>query len=79
MKKFISLLIIVIQIGALQSCRQDDDNEFIIEKTQNKNIGIQENSRDSVAKDTLHSAKPETDSEDGDPPIKNGTHWRIKK
>lgn len=77
MKKFISLIIVIILVGTLQSCRQDDENE-ILEKTFNKNINVQESSKDSASKDTLLSGKPES-AEEADPPVKNGTHWRAIK
>ena len=67
---------IVFCIVVLHSCRQDDDNDVISEIAQNRII--QENSPETVNKITLTPSKTEN-LEDGDPPVKNGTHWRVEK
>ncbi|WP_034670393.1 hypothetical protein [Chryseobacterium populi] len=70
MKKFISLkislvLIILFYSATLISCRQDDDNDFQRSET--------------VFKENKTTGKTIQDSiQEGDPPIKTGSHWKTK-
>ncbi|WP_326982427.1 hypothetical protein VUJ46_19945 [Chryseobacterium sp. MYb264] len=77
MKKLISLVIIVVQIGTLQSCRQDDDPDMTVQE-QYKKIDTND-----LAKNTdstvVNAINTQINEDYEDPPVKNGTHWRIKK
>ncbi|MDH6252652.1 uncharacterized protein YxeA [Chryseobacterium sp. H1D6B] len=71
--KIISILIIGILSLTLQSCRQDEDNDFQESAIINYNKSAEhdrETSRDTI--------KQKDTSFEQDPPIKNGTHWKYK-
>lgn len=71
--KTFSLLAITILSMTLVSCRQDDENDFILEK----NTIINKEVTSKTATDSAsNNIKP--DLQEVDPPIKNGTHWRTK-
>jgi hypothetical protein len=81
MKKIISIKIttlvgIILVVGSLQSCRQDDENDITTyeENILNKNSEIEENYQ-ATARDSVEA--PVGGYED--PPIKNGTHWRTQR
>ncbi|MEN4760163.1 hypothetical protein ABEG63_07455 [Chryseobacterium sp. C39-AII1] len=85
MKKIISLLSIIILSATVLSCRQDDETELtpseetIINRTSdiNKNSELKKENSESYMKDSINEAEDKDEVED--PPVKNGTHWRIKK
>ncbi|KMQ62884.1 hypothetical protein ACM39_17345 [Chryseobacterium sp. FH2] len=74
--KIISLFAIIVLSAGLQSCRQDDENDLprFEEKSRGKSSNIMSKDSDqSTSRDSISKAEEE------DPPVKNGTHWRIKK
>lgn len=78
MKKIISLknfllLATAILFGTLQSCREYDEEIY----SENSTMHINKNANASKAaeQDTINNLSENP----GDPPIKNGTHWKGKK
>ncbi len=76
MKKFISLFIITILAVFIQSCRQDDENDFSIQEKSLERKAIQNKTSE---KDSIANAKFNIDESEEDPPVRNGTHWRTTK
>ncbi|SHK90563.1 hypothetical protein [Chryseobacterium polytrichastri] len=71
--KTFSLLAITILSMNLISCRQDDENDIIIEKNTIINKEVTSRPQKETTSDGI---KP--DLQEADPPVKNGTHWRTK-
>lgn len=71
--KTFSLLAITILSMNLISCRQDDENDIIIEKNTIINKEVTSKPQKETASNGI---KP--DLQEADPPVKNGTHWRTK-
>lgn len=71
--KTFSLLAITILFMTLVSCRQDDENDITIVKNTIINKQVTSRSQKETASNNI---KP--DLQEADPPVKNGTHWRIK-
>ncbi|WP_312398410.1 hypothetical protein [Chryseobacterium sp.] len=76
MKKFISLFIITILAVFIQSCRQDDENDIYMQEKSLEKAAIQNKTSE---KDSIANAKFDIDESEEDPPVRNGTHWRIIK
>lgn len=79
MKKTISIILTLIALYTIHSCRQQNDELNQEEKMENisSNRSITSKEEDSIKTISTYDGIGDGTTHDGDPPPKNGGQWRI--